>query len=267
MSQYDWIAREFDGASFTAFDTETTGLDPRACRVVELGGVRFDSRGIAARFNTLIDPGVPMPAEVTRINGITDAMLSGQPKADAALADFLRFSGNAVLVAHNAPFDVSFINEELVRLGKPALKNRVVDTRVFARDMFPGLPNYKLQDLAARFGIKAIDAHRAEDDARVCMELFLVCLAELRARTRVVAGIAEAAAGAPIAANGASAAAAGAGVAGVAPNDAGSANAASTDPSTSANAVKTGAGAESDAGDLFDDDMGEEENFGEDMDQ
>jgi DNA polymerase-3 subunit epsilon len=179
MTQFDWIVRDFSAAAFTAFDTETTGLDPRLCRVVEVGGIRFDARGIAARFNTLINPGVPMPSEVTKINGITDAMLSGQPTSSVALPDFLRFAGDTVLIAHNAPFDISFMNEELARLGKPALKNRVVDTRIFAREMFPGRPNYKLQDLAAHFGIKAIDAHRAEDDARVCMELFLVCLKAL----------------------------------------------------------------------------------------
>lgn len=193
MSQYDWLAEGFEGTAFTAFDTETTGLEPRSCRIVEIGGIRFDARGVSARFNTLIDPGVRMPPEVTRINGITDEMLAGQPRHDIAMADFLRFAGNAVLVAHNAPFDVGFVNEELARLGKPALKNRVIDTRLFARDMFPGLPNYKLQDLAARFGIKAIDAHRAEDDARVCMELFMVCLAELRDKLHVVSRLAEAA--------------------------------------------------------------------------
>jgi DNA polymerase III subunit epsilon len=253
MSQYDWIAKEFDGVSFTAFDTETTGLDPRACRVVEVGGIRFDSRGISARFNTLIDPGVPMPAEVTRINGITDAMLAGQPKAEAALADFLRFAGNAVLVAHNAPFDVSFVNEELARLGKPALKNRVVDTRIFARDMFPGLPNYKLQDLAVRFGITAIDAHRAEDDARVCMELFLVCLAALRDKLHLVSGLAEAAAGGGSAAVGA----------GTAGNAANSETAGNAGPASG----KIPVVAESEAIDLFDDEMGEEENFDENIDQ
>lgn len=253
MAQFDWIAKEFDGVSFTAFDTETTGLDPRACRVVEVGGIRFDSRGVSARFNTLVDPGVPMPGEVTKINGITDAMLAGQPKADAAFADFLRFAGNTVLVAHNAPFDVSFINEELARLGKPALKNRVVDTRIFARDMFPGLPNYKLQDLAVRFGITAIDAHRAEDDARVCMELFLVCLAALRDKLHIVSGLAEAAAGAgSVTAN--------AGTAGVAANSATAGSAAQT-------SGKIPVVAESDAIDMFEDETGDEDIFDENLDQ
>lgn len=193
MSQYDWLASGFEETKFVAFDTETTGLEPRSCRVVEIGGLRFDARGVSARFNTLVDPLVPMPPEVTRVNGITDAMLKGQPRHDVAIPDFLRFAGDAVLVAHNAPFDIAFVNEELARLGMPPLKNKVVDTRILARDAFPGLPNYKLQDLAVRFGITAVDAHRAEDDARVCMELFLACLAALRDKLHVVSRLAEAA--------------------------------------------------------------------------
>ncbi len=182
MSQYKWLLESFPVSSFTVFDTETTGLEPRINRVVEAGAIRFDVRGINSRFNVLINPGVPMPPEVTKINGITDAMLKGQPDASVAIPDFARFLGTTVLIAHNAPFDVNFINAELSRIGKPSLTNKVVDTRIFAREMFPGLPKYALQDLAQRFGITAKEAHRAEDDARVCMELFLVCYRELEKR-------------------------------------------------------------------------------------
>lgn len=182
MTQFDWLVSSFHTTVFTVFDTETTGLDPKLCRVVEVGGIRFDSRGIASRFNVLINPKIPMPPEVTKINGITDAMLAGQSETAQVIPDFLRFIGNSVLIAHNAPFDISFINEELSRLGKPALQNKVIDTRIFAKEMFPGLPKYALQDLATRFGIKALDAHRAEDDARVCLELFMICFDALKAK-------------------------------------------------------------------------------------
>lgn len=179
MTQFDWLVAAFPKMVFTAFDTETTGLEPKQNRVVEAGGIRFDSRGIHSRFNTLINPKIPMPAEVTKINGITDAMLKNEPDASQVLPDFLSFIGDSVLIAHNAPFDIAFINEELARQGMKPLANRVVDTRIFAKEIFPGLPKYSLQELAVRFGIQAKDAHRAEDDARVCMELFLVCLAKL----------------------------------------------------------------------------------------
>lgn len=182
MSQFDWLVKAYSNSVFTVFDTETTGLEPKSCRVVEVGGIKFDARGVNARFDVLINPAVPMPPEVTKVNGITDAMLKGQPEAARVMPDFLHFIGKSVLIAHNAPFDVNFINAELARLNLPHLDNPVVDTRIFAREMFPGLPKYALQDLAVRFGIKAVEAHRAEDDARVCMELFLVCLNELKRR-------------------------------------------------------------------------------------
>jgi DNA polymerase-3 subunit epsilon len=175
MGQYDWLSMADPATVFTAFDTETTGLDPRKNRVIEIGAVQFDTSGIMARFSVLINPERPMPEEASRINGITDAMLAGKPVAAEVLQDFLSFIGTTVLVAHNAPFDISFMNEEFSRLMMPPLSNRVVDTRILAKEVFPGLPRYALQDLAKHFGIEAKDAHRAEDDAKVCYELFRVC--------------------------------------------------------------------------------------------
>ncbi len=181
MGQYDWLADLPEGTVYTVFDTETTGLDAATNRVVEIGALRFDQYGIAARFSTLINPQRPMPAEASRVNGITDAMLADKPLMADVLPDFLAFAGDSILIAHNAPFDISFMNSELGRNGLAPLKNRVVDTRIFAKDIFPGLPKYALQELASRFGIQALDAHRAEDDARVCMQLFNVCLERLMA--------------------------------------------------------------------------------------
>lgn len=172
MTSYDWLAAVYDTAVFVAFDTETTGLDPAAGRIVEIGGVKFDRQGPISRFNMLMNPEMPMPEEAGKVNGITDAMLQDKPLIAAALPDFLTFIGSAVLVAHNAPFDISYVNAELKRAGQPALVNKVVDTRIFAREVLPGLSSYALQDLAAQLGITALEAHRAEDDARVCMELF-----------------------------------------------------------------------------------------------
>ena len=212
------------GQVFVAYDLETTGLYPDKDRIVEIGAVKFDRRGIIGRFSTLIDPGIPMPSDTTRINGITDGMLQGMPTLDEVLPDFLRFIQNAVLIAHNANFDGSFVNAALKlrwdwarkqkkedasqgslldslgetnpseakgaqgsavpQTGSPPLwwappfallPNRVVDTLIFSKEAFPGLPKYKMQDLAMFLKIQALEAHRAEDDARVCMELFIKC--------------------------------------------------------------------------------------------
>lgn len=203
-----------------AFDTETTGLDPKRDRIVEIGAVKFDERGIIARFSTLIYPGIPMPEEAGRVNGITDTMLEGKPTAMEVLPDFLRFIEGGILVAHNAPFDISFIQGELERIAQEAqrqqssqeellfdpegekgpspsdvtgdslrghswhppytvLPHPVIDTRILAKELFPNQARYSLQDLAVSLGLVAKEAHRAEDDARLCMELFLTCLQRL----------------------------------------------------------------------------------------
>jgi len=172
MTSYDWLAAVYDTAAFIAFDTETTGLDPASGRIVEIGAVKFDRRGVIARYNVLINPEMPMPEEAGKVNGITDAMLKDKPLIADVFPDFFDFIGTGVLVAHNAPFDINYVNAELKRAGEPPLSNKVVDTRIFAKEVFPGLSSYALQDLAVQFGITALEAHRAEDDARVCMELF-----------------------------------------------------------------------------------------------
>ena len=172
MTSYDWLAAVYDTVAFIAFDTETTGLDPVSGRIVEIGAVKFDRRGVIARYNVLINPEMPMPEEAGKVNGITDAMLKDKPLIAAVFPDFFDFIGTGVLVAHNAPFDINYVNAELKRSGKPPLSNKVVDTRIFAKEVFPGLSSYALQDLAVQFGITALEAHQAEDDARVCMELF-----------------------------------------------------------------------------------------------
>ena len=179
-----------EGKSFAAFDLETTGLDPRIDKIVEIGAVKFDNKGLIARFSTLVNPGIPMPAEAERVNGINDKMLSGKPGIEEALNDFLPFIKGTFLTAYNAPFDCGFINEKLKELMNsaqntffperkaetlPALPNPTADILSFAREIFPGHKSYSLQNIAAILGITSISAHRAEDDARLCMEVFLRC--------------------------------------------------------------------------------------------
>jgi len=172
MSTYDWVAPIYKKAKFIAFDTETTGLKPDENRVVEIGAIKFDRGGMISRFAVLIDPGVPMPKEAGAVNNITDDMLKGQPSFKEVAKDFLHFIQDSVLVAHNASFDISFINAELKRCNIGKMTNKFVDTLIFAKEVFPRLYSYKLQELAKKFEITVFEAHRAEDDARVCMELF-----------------------------------------------------------------------------------------------
>lgn len=172
MGSYDWVSILYNQATFVAFDTETTGLKPEESKVVEIGAVKFNKDGVLSRFSVLIDPECHMPEEAGAINHITDEMLKGKPLFKEIAKDFLRFIKNSILVAHNASFDIAFINAELKRCKIGKITNKVIDTLIFSREVFPRLDSYKLQELAKRFEIVAFEAHRAEDDARVCMELF-----------------------------------------------------------------------------------------------
>jgi DNA polymerase-3 subunit epsilon len=164
---------------FVAFDLETTGLSPQLDRIVEIGAVKFIDGREVSRFNELVDPEMAMPAGAVAVNGITDEMLVGKPLIRKVLPEFLEYIRGAVLVAHNASFDLGFVRSAMGRLGLGLLPNDFVDTRVMAQKAFPGRANYKLQSLAVDLSVKAVDAHRAEDDARVCQEVFQACLKEL----------------------------------------------------------------------------------------
>jgi DNA polymerase-3 subunit epsilon len=180
VESFNWAFTAFEQeADFTAFDIETTGLDNRRDSIVEIGAVRFNKQGIIDRFSQLCDPGFPMPAAAGKVNNITDEMLAGQPPIQEVLPAFLRFATGSIVVAHNAPFDCGFVNRSLSRLcddgyvNYPTLPNPVADTLLLARRLLPGRSHYNLQDIAASLGFKAEAAHRAFDDARLCMELFL----------------------------------------------------------------------------------------------
>ncbi len=170
----------YSGTVFVAFDTETTGVHKEKDYLMEIGAVKFDCKGEISRFDMLIKPPVCVPHFVKTLTHISDEMLEGQPCAFDALLEFIRFLGgkNTILIAHNAPFDIGFINTELRRSNLPLLENTCIDSLPLARWTYPDLNNektsgnYKLQALAQRFGVEAVAAHRAGDDARVLMEVF-----------------------------------------------------------------------------------------------
>ena len=168
------------GAVFTAFDTETTGLNPEEEKILEIGAVSFDRLGIRARYNVLINPQRKILPEITRVNGIDDSMVNGKLTFAENAPHFLGFINNTVLIAHNTPFDLGFVNNELKTAGMKPLENQTADTLTLSRSLLPDLGKYNLQFLAKFFEINVVNAHRAEDDARVCMEVFLKLLEMVR---------------------------------------------------------------------------------------
>lgn len=159
------------------FDTETTGLDPRdGHRVVEFAGIEMHERVPTGRFMHFhLNPGRPMPPEAEAVHGLTDAFLGDKPKFREKAAELIAFLGDAIIVAHNAHFDLRFLNFELETAGFPPLdQGRVVDTLELARRRFPGA-KHSLDALCTRFGIdrSARVRHGALIDAELLAEIYV----------------------------------------------------------------------------------------------
>lgn len=162
------------------FDLETTGLNPNSERIIEIGAIRIENGEVIKTLSVLVNPGIEVPFYATKVNGITTEMLKNKMSDIDGIQLFLDMICDSVIVAHNVSFDVGFINSYLKRMGSEPLNNKLVDTVQLARKAFPGGKKYSLGIIAERLGIKVLDAHRAEDDARVCYELYSRSIEELK---------------------------------------------------------------------------------------
>jgi len=170
-------------AAFVVFDFETTGLDvTQGARVVEIGALKLERGDVVGHFLTLVDPGVPVPADATAVHGLTDADLAGQARLAEAFPRFVTFAGDAALAAHNLPFDLSFAAAATVELGLPKLPNATVDLLGLARRCSPGLASYSLENLARAFNVTNPAAHRSLGDAAVESQLLLAFIGVARER-------------------------------------------------------------------------------------
>lgn len=150
---------------YVVFDLETTGMSPAADEIIEISAVRVKEREIVDTFSTLVNPGRPIPWQATAVNGITDEMVRSAPEIAEALADFLAFIGDFVLVGHNIhSFDLKFIYEKAEKLFGKTVGNDYIDTLYMARQCLPGLSHHKLVDVASYFHISVEGAHRALND-------------------------------------------------------------------------------------------------------
>src|ERR1700730_568839 len=157
-------------------DTETTGFDPaNGHRIVEIGCVELlNAIPTGETFHAYIDPGRDMPEEAFRVHGISAEFLAGKPVFANVVTDFLKFAGGAKIVAHNAEFDMRFLNAELALLGAaPIASDRVIDTLALARRKFPGAAN-SLDALCERYGIDKSrrTKHGALLDAGILAEVY-----------------------------------------------------------------------------------------------
>jgi DNA polymerase III epsilon subunit family exonuclease len=161
-------------AEFVVFDLETTGLSHASARICEIGAARIRHLELAETFQTLVAPGTALPNAVRRITGLSDEELRRAPGVRVALRRFSAFAGGAVLVAHNARFDVGFVNRELERMTGKRLAATVIDTVPLARNMLQGrVQRTSLATLAHFFGVSVRPCHRALPDAQATAEVFL----------------------------------------------------------------------------------------------
>lgn len=158
-------------ATYVVFDIETTGLSVINNKIIEIAGVKMKDGKEIGRYSTFIDPHEKIPYNIQQLTNITDDMVQGAPDITEALPEFVEFVGDAVLVAHNARFDMGFIQANLKNMGKPELTNPSLDTLELARLLFPSLKNHRLNTLADKFKVSLENHHRAIDDTIALMHI------------------------------------------------------------------------------------------------
>ena len=158
--------------TYIVFDIETTGFSSIRDKIIEIGAVKVSGGEITDRFSAFVNPERPIPFEITNLTGITDEMVMDSPNIETVLPQFLEFAGDGVLAAHNAGFDVGFIEQNCRNLG---LNDRFVyaDTVALARVLLPTLSKYKLNIVAKALNISLENHHRAVDDAGATAEIFV----------------------------------------------------------------------------------------------
>ena len=157
---------------FVVFDIETTGFSSLTCQIIEIGAVLVENGEITDRFSTFVNPKVPIPFRIEQLTSINDSMVMDAPTIEEVLPKFLEFSKDAVMVAHNADFDMGFIMKNCDRLGI-AHDFTYVDTVGMARFLLPALNRFKLDTVAKAVGVSLENHHRAVDDAACTAEIFV----------------------------------------------------------------------------------------------
>jgi DNA polymerase III epsilon subunit family exonuclease len=166
---------------FVVFDLETTGAKCPPCRVTEIGAYRIERGQIVGEFQTLVNPETSIPPFIVALTGITDAMVRNAPKFSEVIPDFLDFIGDAVLVAHNAHFDIRFLNNEIGRIYDGyRVANPHLCTVQLSRKLLPQIENHRLHTVADYYSISIENRHRAGDDAFATAKIFVNLLEQLQ---------------------------------------------------------------------------------------
>ncbi len=166
-------------SEYVIFDIETTGFHNRTCKIIEIGAVKFSNGEVTDKFSALINPLEKLPQEIIELTKITDDMLENEPTIDVVLPKFIEFIQGTTLVAHNANFDVNFINKNYKDLFNEDLDLSYIDTVTMSQLLITKIKNYKLNTISAFLGISLDNHHRAVDDAEACASIFKYLLEEI----------------------------------------------------------------------------------------
>ncbi len=177
---YNPSRRELAEDTYVVFDVETTGLSAVYDKIIELAAVKMYKGNVIDTFEAFINPGVPLSQLIINLTGITDNMLKDAPSEAAVIPKFKEFCEDAILVAHNASFDMGFINKAYERVGLPEAHNPVIDTLELSRFLHPQLKSHRLNTLAKRYNVSLEQHHRAVFDAETTGHLCWIFLKEAK---------------------------------------------------------------------------------------
>ena len=167
--------------TFVVFDLETTGFSPDKNKIIEIGAVKVVGGVITDRFSTFVNPEVPIPFRIEELTSIKDDMVIDAPKIEEILPEFMKFCDGAIMVAHNAEFDMSFIKKNCKDQGIER-EFTIIDTVALARILLPNLNRFKLDTVAKALNVSLENHHRAVDDAACTAEIFVKFIEMLKER-------------------------------------------------------------------------------------
>ena len=181
LIQENFDNRKLDETDYVVFDLETTGAKTPPCRITEIGAFRVSGGKITEEFHTLVNPEVPIPIFISQLTGITDRMVKYEPKFHEVAAEFLEFIGDSVLVAHNAHFDLRFLNHEIGKIHENyRVANPHLCTVQLSRKLLPQIENHRLNTVAEYYSVSLVNHHRASEDAHATAHIFINLLLELQ---------------------------------------------------------------------------------------
>ncbi|TCL69410.1 DNA polymerase-3 subunit alpha (Gram-positive type) [Hydrogenispora ethanolica] len=169
-------------STFVVFDLETTGFNPWKEDLLEIGAVKLQNGRVVGEFHRMIKPGKAISAEIQKLTGITPDMVENAPDPATVLTEFMQFAAGAVLVAHNAQFDVGFIKAKQQLFFDQKIRPSFLDTLTLARSVWPSLKSYRLNNLAKELGLELVNHHRAVDDAACAAGILLKALEKVADR-------------------------------------------------------------------------------------